>query len=297
MKFNTLKYFFVDAFKSLKRNRTLSIAAMITVLITFFIFGTFMLIGLNFNKAIEDVASKVEIKVNLNDDIKLIDQREIQLKLEEQSGVKEVVYESKEEAFLNFKESLKDNPGLLQGFDLQNNPLPSSFIVKLEDPIYAEDIAKVVEGMSGVEDISKQQQDMIDTISSFIDGVRIAGVVLFVVFVGVSIFLITNTTKITVYSRRREVGIMKFVGATDWFIRWPFIIEGMIIGFVGSLLASLLLYFLYKSIFGYIVSTMFLVSLVPPSFVLGVLTWGFLAGGTAIGALGSIVALRKFLDV
>lgn len=297
MKFNTLKYFFVDAFKSLKRNRTLSIAAMITVLITFFIFGTFMLIGLNFNKAIEDVASKVEIKVNLNEDIKLIDQREIQLKLEEQSGVKEVVYESKEEAFLNFKERLKDNPGLLQGFDLQNNPLPSSFIVKLEDPIYAEDIAKVVEGMSGVEDISKQQQDMIDTISSFIDGVRIAGVVLFVVFVGVSIFLITNTTKITVYSRRREVGIMKFVGATDWFIRWPFIIEGMIIGFVGSLLASLLLYFLYKSIFGYIVSTMFLVSLVPPSFILGVLTWGFLAGGTIIGALGSIVALRKFLDV
>ena len=297
MKFNTLKYFFVDAFKSLKRNRTLSIAAMITVLITFFIFGTFMLIGLNFNKAIEDVASKVEVKVNLDDDIKLIDQREIQLKLEEQSGVKEVVYESKEEAFLNFKESLKDNPGLLQGFDLQNNPLPSSFIVKLEDPIYAEEIAKVVEGMSGVEDISKQQQDMIDTISSFIDGVRIAGVVLFVVFIGVSIFLITNTTKITVYSRRREVGIMKFVGATDWFIRWPFIIEGMIIWFVGSLLASLLLYFLYMSLFGYIVSTMFLVSLVPPSFVLGVLTWGFLAGGTAIGALGSIVALRKFLDV
>lgn len=297
MKFNTLKYFFVDAFKSLKRNRTLSIAAMVTVLITFFIFGTFMLIGLNFNKAIEDVASKVEVKVNLNDDIKLIDQREIQLKLEEQTGVKEVVYESKEEAFLNFKESLKDNPGLLQGFDLQNNPLPSSFIVRLEDPIYAEEIGKVVEGMSGVEDISKQQQDMIDTISSFIDGVRIAGIVLFVVFIGVSIFLITNTTKITVYSRRREVGIMKFVGATDWFIRWPFIIEGMIIGFVGSLLASLLLYFLYKSIFGYIVSTMFLVSLVPPSFVLGVLTWGFLAGGTAIGALGSIVALRKFLDV
>lgn len=297
MKFNTLKYFFVDAFKSLKRNRTLSIAAMITVLITFFIFGTFMLIGLNFNKAIEDVASKVEVKVNLDDDIKLIDQREIQLKLEEQAGVKEVVYESKEEAFLNFKESLKDNPGLLQGFDLQNNPLPSSFIVKLEDPIYAEEIAKVVEGMSGVEDISKQQQDMIDTISSFIDGVRIAGVVLFVVFIGVSVFLITNTTKITVYSRRREVGIMKFVGATDWFIRWPFIIEGMIIGFVGSLLASLLLYFLYKSIFGYIVSTMFLVSLVSPSFVLSTLTWGFLAGGTAIGALGSIVALRKFLDV
>lgn len=297
MKINTLKYFFVDAFKSLKRNRTLSIAAMITVLITFFIFGTFMLIGLNFNKAIEDVASKVEVKVNLDDDIKLIDQREIQLKLEEQSGVKEVVYESKEEAFLNFKESLKDNPGLLQGFDLQNNPLPSSFIVKLEDPIYAEEIGEVVEGMSGVEDISKQQQDMIDTISSFIDGVRIAGVVLFVVFIGVSIFLITNTTKITVYSRRREVGIMKFVGATDWFIRWPFVIEGIVIGAIGAFLSSIVLYFAYNAVFKWIVSSMFIVNLVQPQFVLTTLLACFVGGGILIGAIGSIFALRKFLIV
>lgn len=296
MKFNTLKHFFVDAFKSLKRNRTLSIAAMITVLITFFIFGTFMLIGLNFNKAIEDVASKVEIKVYLNDNIKLIDQREVELKLNEQDGVKEVTYESREEAFLNFKENLKDSPGLLQGFDLQNNPLPSAFIVKIEDPSYAEGIGKAVSEMSGVESISNQQE-MIETISSFIDGVKIAGMVLFVVFIGVSIFLITNTTKITVYSRRKEVGIMKFVGATDWFIRWPFIIEGMIIGVIGALLASLILYFAYKAIFSYIVSTMFLVSLVPPGFVLGVLIWAFLLGGLVIGALGSIVALRKFLDV
>ncbi|MCR1952244.1 MULTISPECIES: permease-like cell division protein FtsX [unclassified Clostridium] len=296
MKINTLKYFFIDALKSLKRNRTLSIAAMITVLITFFIFGTFTLLGLNFNKAIEDVASKVEIKVFLKDDIKLLDQREIEMKLNEQEGAKEVIYESREEAFINFKESLKDNPGLLQGYDLQNNPLPSSFIVKLEDPEYANGISNAVKDMSGVENISNQQ-DMINTISKFVGGVRVAGLVLFAVFIGVSIFLITNTTKITVYSRRKEVGIMKFVGATDWFIRWPFIIEGMIIGTIGSLLSSLLLYVLYKWAYGYIVSNMFLVTLVSPVFVLGTLTWVFLLGGMIVGAIGSIVALRKFLDV
>lgn len=296
MKFNTIKYFFIDAFKSLKRNKTLSIAAMITVLITFFIFGTFILLGLNFNKAIEDVASKLEIKVYLDNDIKLIDQREIELKLNEQEGVKEVIYESKEEAFANLQEMLKDNQGLLEGYDLSDNPLPSSYIVKLESPEYAHQIAESVQGMTGVEDISNQQ-DMIDTISAFVNGVRIAGMVLFVVFIGVSIFLITNTTKITVYSRRKEVGIMKYVGATDWFIRWPFIIEGMMIGFVGSLIASILLFMLYKGVFGYIVSNMFLVSLVSPGFVLGTLTWIFLLGGVIVGALGSIVALRKFLDV
>ncbi|MGG7060053.1 permease-like cell division protein FtsX [Clostridium nigeriense] len=296
MKFNTIKYFFIDAFKSLKRNRTLSIAAMITVLITFFIFGTFILLGLNFNKAVEDVASKLEIKVYLDNDIKLIDQREIELKLNEQEGVKEVIYESKEEAFANLQEMLKDNQGLLEGYDLSENPLPSSYIVKLDAPEYATQIVDAVQGMSGVEDISNQQ-DMIDTISAFVNGVRITGMVLFVVFIGVSIFLITNTTKITVYSRRREVGIMKYVGATDWFIRWPFIIEGMIIGFIGSLISSILLFMLYRGVYGYIVSNMFLVSLVSPGFVLSTLTWIFLLGGIIVGALGSIVALRKFLDV
>ena len=296
MKFNTLKYFFVDALKSLRRNRTLSIAAMITVLITFFIFGTFTLLGLNFNKAIEDVASKVEIKVYLKEDIRLLDQREIEMKLNEQDGVKEVTYESKEEAFLNFKESLKDNPGLLQGYDLQNNPLPSSFIVKLNAPEYADAISNSIKDMPGVEDISNQQE-VINTISAFVNGSKIAGLVLFIVFAGVSIFLITNTTKITVYSRRKEVGIMKFVGATDWFIRWPFIIEGMIIGIVGSLLASILLFLLYKWAYVKIISNMFLVTLVTPGFVLGTLSWIFLLGGIIVGAVGSIVALRKFLDV
>ena len=296
MKFNSIKYFFVDAFKSLKRNRTLSIAAMITVLITFFIFGTFILLGLNFNNVIEDVASKVEIIVYLDDDIKLIDQREIELKLNEQEGVKEVIYESKEEAFLNFKESLKDNPGLLKGFDLENNPLPSSYIVKLDAPEFAESIAKSIDGMTGIEDISNQQE-MIDTISNFVGGVRVAGITLFGVFVAVSIFLITNTTKITVYSRRKEVGIMKFVGATDWFIRWPFIIEGIIIGTIGSLISSILLFLLYKWAYGYIVSSMLIVTLVPPVFVLNTLAFFFILGGVIVGALGSIFALRKFLDV
>ena len=90
---------------------------------------------------------------------------------------------------------------------------------------------------------------------------------------------------------------MKYVGATDWFIRWPFIIEGMIIGVVGSLLSSILLYALYRWIFGYIVSNMFLVSLVSPSFVLETLSWIFILGGAVIGSLGSLLALRKFLDV
>ena len=123
------------------------------------------------------------------------------------------------------------------------------------------------------------------------------GGVLFFVFIGVSIFLIMNTIKLAVYSRRREVGIMKFVGATDWFIRWPFVIEGMIIGAVGSLLATALLYFIYRGVFGFIASNLLIANLVPVSFVLTTLLGGFLLGGIVVGAIGSIAALRKFLVV
>ena len=296
MKINTINYFIVDALKSIKRNITVSFAAMLTVLVTFFVLGTFTLVGLNFNKTIEDVADKIEIKVYLQDDIKLVNQREVEIKLAEQEGVKAVTYESKDEAFTKLKKDLEGNSGMLEGYSLENNPLASSYIVTLEDASYAGDVSKAVEDMTGVESITNQQE-LIEKISSVVDFVQILGVVLFFVFIGVSIFLIMNTIKLAVYSRRREVGIMKFVGATDWFIRWPFVIEGMIIGAVGSLLATVILYFIYRGIFGFIASNLLIANLVPVSFVLTTLLGGFLLGGIVVGAIGSIAALRKFLVV
>ena len=296
MKINTINYFIVDALKSIKRNITVSFAAMLTVLVTFFVLGTFTLVGLNFNKTIEDVADKIEIKVYLQDDIKLVNQREVEIKLAEQEGVKAVTYESKDEAFKKLKKDLEGNSGMLEGYSLENNPLASSYIVTLEDASYAGDVSKAVEDMTGVESITNQQE-LIEKISNVVDFVQILGVVLFFVFIGVSIFLIMNTIKLAVYSRRREVGIMKFVGATDWFIRWPFVIEGMIIGAVGSLLATAILYFIYRGVFGFIASNLLIANLVPVSFVLTTLLGGFLLGGIVVGAIGSIAALRKFLVV
>ena len=296
MKINTINYFIVDALKSIKRNITVSFAAMLTVLVTFFVLGTFTLVGLNFNKTIEDVADKIEIKVYLQDDIKLVNQREVEIKLAEQEGVKAVTYESKDEAFTKLKKDLEGNSGMLEGYSLENNPLASSYIVTLEDASYAGDVSKAVEDMTGVESITNQQE-LIEKISNVVDFVQILGVVLFFVFIGVSIFLIMNTIKLAVYSRRREVGIMKFVGATDWFIRWPFVIEGMIIGAVGSLRATAILYLIYRGVFGFIASNLLTANLVPVSFVLTTLLGGFLLGGIVVGAIGSIAALRKFLVV
>ncbi|MEG1002983.1 permease-like cell division protein FtsX [Clostridium sp.] len=296
MKINTVNHFISDAFKSLRRNKTICFASIITVIITFFVLGIFVLITKNVGLALNDVQSKVELKVFLKDDIKLIEQREVEIKLHELPGVKEVQYESKEQAFTSFEDSTKDNKGLLEGYSLEKNPFPASFIVKLTDPKDAEAVTNGVKDLPGVESIGNQQ-DLINTITKVVNGVKVIGAVLFVILVGVAVFLIMNTTKLTVYSRRREVGIMKFVGATDWFIRWPFIIEGMIIGLVGSVLSTALVFFAYKGFVSWIASKMLYVSLINVSYVGTALLWQFAIGGLVVGGVASYAALRKFLIV
>ena len=296
MKINTVNHFISDAFKSLRRNKTICFASIITVIITFFVLGIFVLITKNVGLALNDVQSKVELKVFLKDDIKLIEQREVEIKLHELQGVKDVQYESKEQAFTSFQESTKDNKGLLEGYSLEKNPFPASFIVKLADPSDAEAVTNAVKDLPGVESIGNQQ-DLINTITKVVNGIKVVGAVLFIILVGVAIFLIMNTTKLTVYSRRREVGIMKFVGATDWFIRWPFIIEGMIIGLIGSVISTFFVFLVYKGFVSWISSKVLYVSLINVSYIGTALLWEFALGGLIVGGVASYAALRKFLIV
>ncbi|MDR5585977.1 MULTISPECIES: permease-like cell division protein FtsX [Clostridium] len=296
MRINTITYFIKDAFTSLKRNRTISFASILTVLITFFVLGIFILLAGNVNQAISSVKDKVDLEIFLKDDIKLIDQREIELKLREVDGVKDVIYQSKEEAYKKVQKTTSENEGLLQGYTLEHNPFPASFTVKLESPEDAENISQALDGFTGIEKIDNQKK-VVDGIVKLVKGINVVGGALFIVLVGVSIFLIMNTTKLTVYSRRREVGIMKFVGATDWFIRWPFIIEGMVIGVLGSTLSCIVLFFAYKGVFSWIASMMMFVALVPPIYVLKVMLLEFVIGGILVGGIASASALRKFLIV
>lgn len=296
MKINTITHFIKDAFTSLKRNRTISFASIITVLITFFVLGIFMLVATNINKGITNVQDKVELKIFLKDDIKLIDQREIEIRLREIDGVKDIVYLSKEEEYKTFQATTNENEGLLKGYTLQNNPFSASYTVKLESPEYTTAVSEAIKDFEGIETIG-DQQELVDKIIGIVNGVKIVGIGLFVILVGVSIFLIMNTTKLTVFSRRREVGIMKFVGATDWFIRWPFVIEGMVIGLVGATLACAGLFFAYNGLLKWLASQLAFISLVPTTYILTTLSWEFMFGGIVVGGVASIIALRKFLIV
>lgn len=296
MKINTFKNFIMDSLKSLRRNKTISIASSLTVAATLCIFGVFMLVALTVNKQVENVQSKVEVVVYLNEGITYGDQRNVENKLSEIDGVSEIRFESKGQALNKFKDQLGENKNLLDSYSENENPMPTSFIVKINSPELAKEVEGKTKDLKGVEQVGNQK-DLIEKVSKISSSIKWAGVAVFIVLTSVSLFLIANTIRLTVFSRRREIGIMKFVGATDWFIRWPFIIEGVILGVIGALISNVVLYFGYKVFYGKLTETLITSQLVSPTYVVTYMLIEFILAGMFVGALGSALSLRKFLDV
>ncbi|WP_238917565.1 permease-like cell division protein FtsX [Clostridium sp. YIM B02555] len=297
MKISTFKYYIIDALKSLKRNRTISLASLITVTTTLLIMGVFILLMQNINIGMKNVESQVKIQVFLNDNITSKDQESINQKLDNISGVKSFKFEDKSEALEKFNEQVSENnSSLLNNYNSSNNPLPNSYIVELENPEMSQQVISSIENMPGIESIGNDQKftNKIITISK---NIKWIGLALFILMVLVSIFLISNTIKLTIYSRRREIGIMKFVGATDWFIRWPLIIEGAIIGLLGAVCSNILVYYLYKLVFIKINENLLLINLLSPSYITQTLHWQLILVGILIGGAGSSWSLIKFLKV
>jgi cell division transport system permease protein len=296
MKISTLKYFLKDAMNSLKKNITVSTASIATVAATLFILGIFMLTILNVNQGIVNVESKVEVKIFLKDDITTAQKTELEKSIKAIAGVTDLTFESKDQALANFKEQLgNQNQSLVEGLE-KDNPMPSSYIVKVNDPSIITSIVETVKGKAYILSI-KDGREIVDKIMSITNTIKWVGSAIFIILIGVSLFLIGNTIKIIVYSRRREIGIMKYIGATDWFIRWPFIIEGVVLGIIGALIADGILYYAYKVVFAKVTTGLLMMQLVPVSYVYTYILGLFMLAGILIGAIGSSISIRKFLAV
>lgn len=294
---NTLKYPVIAALKSFKRNRTLSLVSIITLTATLFIMGIFIMFMQNINMGMKDVESQIEIKVFFKNTITKVEQENIYNEIDKISGVKTIDLEDKAEALEKFNKQVSENDSsLLSNYDASNNPLPNSYIVQLENPEVSQQVITSIENMPGIESIGNDK-DFTDKIISISKNVQWIGIILFILMMTTSIFLISNTIKLTIYSREKEIGIMKFIGATDWFIRWPFIIEGAIIGLIGAISANFLLYSLYKIVFVKINENLLLINLLSPSYITQTLQWQFILAGVLIGGLGSLWSLFKFLKV
>lgn len=296
MKISSLRYSFMDSLRSLKRNRTLTTASIATVAATLFILGVFLVLMLDVSKVVDSIGSKVEVKIILKDNIDINDDKDLVKKIKDVDGVTDVIFESKDRALRNMKEQLgEENKDLLEGLEKQN-PLPNSYIVRVEKPEIISAVVNEVKNMNGIDSI-KDGRDIVDKIMKISNTLRIIGVILFVILISVSLFLIINTIKIAVFSRKREIGIMKYIGATDWYIRWPFIIEGIIIGIIGALIAGILLFYAYNALYNKVGTDTLLLQIIKPSYVLTHIIWEFVLSGILIGSAGSIIAIRKFLAV
>lgn len=295
MRISNVGYFFRESFRSSKRNRVMSIASVSTVTAALLIFGIFMLLVMNVNKIVSTVVDKVEIKVYLNDDITTIQQAEMEKTLKSYSGVKDITFESKEQALENYKEMLGSDADLASGLS-DKNPLPASFIIKVKN---AEDVLSISQKAATLDGVYKvvDGQETVTQLIKFINIVKGTSLTLMIILGVIAIFLISNTIKITVYTRKREIGIMKYIGATDWFIKWPFFIEGLTLGFIGAVISLLLLGFGYKYIINAVDEGTFLFSLVPAAQVMHSMILEFLGVGMFIGGVGSLLSMKKFLAV
>lgn len=288
---------FGSAFKSLKRNLAVTLASVATVTATIFIFGIFLMVALSVNHLVKNVEEQTVVRVFMNNDATQEQKTALEQLIKGQAGIQKLTYEDRVTAFNNAKASLAEDSNLLEGFSAEgDNPYPDSYIVNLERPDYAQGLVNSLTGQAGVESVSNDSET-VNTLINWAKTIRTIGVIIFAILILVSLFLIGNSIKLAVYGRRKEIEIMKFVGATNWYIRWPFIIEGIIIGILGAGIAVVLLYFSYRYAYTQTQISLPFISLPSPSVIKDWLSWQFLIAGMLIGALGSFFSIRKHLNV
>ncbi|CUH94394.1 putative membrane protein [Propionispora sp. 2/2-37] len=295
MKIRTAEYFIREAVTSMRRNGLMSFASISTVALSLLILGMFLVMVLNLNNMAQALESQVEISVYLQDDLSDLEIREIGTRITKMQGVNQVLFVSKSEAMERFKQRLGDQQGMLAALG-DTNPLPDAFEVKVDKPEQVKPVAQAVNELKGVEN-AKFGQEVVEHVFTLAKMIRIFGLILIVFLALAALFIISNTIRITVFARRREIGIMKYVGATDWFIRWPFLIEGMILGFGGALIAVLLLSQSYGALVSQVYQSLAFLPIIPKYPFITNISLFLLVVGTAIGALGSTISLKKFMKV
>ena len=237
------------------------------------------------------------VQVYLDENIETAAIEEIGTNIMKLEGVKDAIFETKEEALGKMKMDWADNAYLLEG--LESNPLPNSYMIILDDIAFSDYVVNTIKEYNGVEEV-KYYKEIIEKIMSITLMIRKIGLTIMIILIAISTFIISNTVKIAVNTRRREINIMKYVGATNWFIRWPFLLEGIILGFFGAVISAVLLYFSYDYAINFIMNDFYsfvAAYIIGAKEIISDLIVIFLVIGIGIGSLGSIASLRKHLNV
>ncbi len=295
MKLRTSEYFIREVFISLKRNNWMSFASIGTVAVSLFVLGVFLILVLNMNQLANSLESQVQISVYLKDDIKESVRKKVETDIREMQGIASAKYVTRKEALERLKERLGDQKYLLDALG-DKNPLPESVEVTVIRPELVQTAAESIMKMEGVEE-AKYGQDVVEHLFDITRLMRIFGLLLVLLLAGATLFIIANTIRLTVFARRKEIAIMKYVGATDWFIRWPFLLEGMVLGLVGGVLAAIVLRSFYAAMAAKIYDTLAFFPLIPQYPFMNYVSVAIVLSGMLIGTMGSTISLKKFLKV
>ena len=295
MKLKMGEYFIQEVFHSLRRNNWMTFASIGTVAVSLFVLGVFLILVLNMNRLAGMLESQVQISVYLEDHLTDREKRQIGYDIESLQGIDSVTYVDRETAKERLKERLGDQKYLLDALS-EDNPLPDAFEVTVTTPSVVESAAGAIAAMQGVEE-AKYGQDVVEHLFDITRLMRIFGFVLMGLLGGATLFIISNTIRLTVFARRKEIAIMKYVGATDWFIRWPFLLEGIVLGCIGGFIAAVALRSFYAAMAAKIYSTLAFFPLMPQYPFMNYVTLAILLAGIVIGAIGSVISLKRFLRV
>lgn len=292
---------FRDTTISIERNNLMSLASILSVMAALIILGIFTLFSANLTYITDNIESALEMKVFLQANISEAEQAKLESYLQQNALVKDVRFESKDEALDKFSDSLEEYSGMLEGYNSENNPLASSYVVSLDDPSHFEELKAELEATTGMGvDYVKYGEDFLNVMMDFSNFSQTLSLIILGILTIISIFVIYNTIKLTCFARRREISFMKYVGATNWYIRMPFVLEGMFLGGIGAVIATLILRTAYLYILAYVNSSVYLPMdsplLSPSTIILPIFIFGIVYG-VVIGAFGSIFSIRKFLDV
>jgi cell division transport system permease protein len=291
-----ISFFLKEAFGSLRRNYFMTIAALVTVFLSIVVLGGVLVFVYTTDALLREVEQKVEITVYLKTDPDPSQEQmdALQAQIESWPEVKSSVAVSKQEALERLKEDFKDNPQILEG--LTGNPLPASFEISLVDPQTVDKVAARFNGNAIVDEV-RYGKEIADKLFTFTSNARnfLLG---FIVLLGVvAVLLISNTIRLSIFARKREVEIMKLVGATNWFIRWPFIIEGVTVGLVGAIVATAVVLVVNNILIGKVRDSLTFMTVPLDAVPYVVVAVILLAVGVVIGAAGSGLGLRRFLKI
>lgn len=299
MKIRTINYIIKDGVANTHRNKLMSLASIGIISATLIVFGIFFVVAANLNYNLNMLKKQPHMQVYCYAELDENQVDQVEAALKNNDKIEECIKVTKEEAFQKVKEMLGNDSDVLEGID--NSFLPVSFIIKLKDLKEGENVTKEIRGITGVKKVSYPQKtiDIITRASGWIQ--LVSGIIVFVLL-AVSVFIIVNTIKLTVYARRRDINIMKYIGATDWFIRWPFIVEGVIIGIIGAVIAFILTAYGYNEIVlkfnkDLLSATENVISILSLKSIGSRVILYYCIIGIFVGSTGSVISLRKYLRV